>query len=114
MAPVRVGAPVQGRITMKRSGYVLLTSAAAFTLGLSADVLAQQAPAQAGAENVSALQEVVVTATKRASTVQDTPISMTAVTGRELEERGFTDFTEFAQTVPGISMKTSGPGQTEF
>jgi iron complex outermembrane recepter protein len=97
---------------MNRRGNVLFVSAAALGLSLSADVLAQQA--QAGTENVSALQEVVVTATKRSSTVQDTPISMTAVTGRELEDRGFADFTAFAQTVPGISMKSSGPGQTEF
>ena len=99
---------------MNRSGRVLFISSAALGLTFAGDVLAQQAQAQAGAENVSALQEVVVTATKRASTVQDTPISMTAVTGREIEDRGFTDFTAFAQTVPGISMKSSGPGQTEF
>jgi outer membrane receptor protein involved in Fe transport len=81
-------------------------------LGPGADALAQQA--QAGAERVSALQEVIVTATKRNSTVQDTPISMTAVTGKEIEQRGLTDFVSLAQTVPGISMKSSGAGQTEF
>ena len=97
---------------MNRSGCVPVVSAAIAGLSFLTDVLAQQP--QAGVENVSALQEVVVTATKRTSTVQDTPISITAVTGRELEERGFTDFTAFAQTVPGISMKTSGAGQTEF
>jgi iron complex outermembrane receptor protein len=97
---------------MNRSGCVPVLLAAVAGLSFLTEVLAQQP--QAGVENVSALQEVVVTATKRTSTVQDTPISITAVTGRELEERGFTDFTAFAQTVPGISMKTSGAGQTEF
>jgi iron complex outermembrane receptor protein len=97
---------------MNRSGCVLFASAGAFGLSFAGEVLAQQA--QAGAESVSALQEVVVTATKRTSTVQNTPISITAVTGREIEDRGLTDFTALAQTVPGISMKSSGAGQTEF
>jgi iron complex outermembrane receptor protein len=95
-----------------RIGRFLFVSTAALGLTFSADVLAQQA--QAGAESSSALQEVVVTATKRTSTVQDTPIAITAVTGKELLERGFSDFSSFAQTVPGVSMKSSGAGQTEF
>jgi iron complex outermembrane recepter protein len=60
------------------------------------------------------LQEVVVTAEKRDSTVQKTPISMTAITGADLQAQGVTDLVEVAQQVPGVSVKTSGPGQTEF
>jgi hypothetical protein len=37
------------------------------------------------------LQEVVVTAEKRSSTVQDTPISMTAVTGDLMQQQGITN-----------------------
>ena len=60
------------------------------------------------------LQEVVVTAQKRESTVQNTPISMTAVSGLEIQDRGLTNLETLAQAVPGVSMRTSGPGQTEF
>jgi iron complex outermembrane receptor protein len=60
------------------------------------------------------LQEVTITATKRLSTVQDTPISVTAVTSEELTARGITSFDDLAQSVPGMSMRTSGSGQTEF
>jgi iron complex outermembrane receptor protein len=60
------------------------------------------------------LAEIVITASKRSSTVQDTPISVTAVSGEEISDRGITSFVELAQTVPGISMRTSGSGQTEF
>src|SRR5271154_6748080 len=60
------------------------------------------------------LQEIVVTAEKRVSTVQDTPISITAITGKDLEDRGITDIASVVQSVPGISMRTSGPGQTEL
>ena len=60
------------------------------------------------------LQEVVVTAEKRDSTVQKTPISLTAITGADLQAQGVTDLVEVAQQVPGVSFKTSGPGQTEL
>ena len=60
------------------------------------------------------LQEIVVTAQKRTSTVDKTPISITAVSGDDLLERGIADFSSLAAGTPGISMKTNGPGQTEF
>jgi outer membrane receptor protein involved in Fe transport len=60
------------------------------------------------------LEEIVVTAQKRESTVQNTPISITALTGQDLEDRGITDIASIVQSVPGVSMRTSGPGQTEL
>ena len=60
------------------------------------------------------LEEVMITATKRESTVQDTPISVTAISAADIANKGLTDFNSLAQTVPGISMRTAGPGQTEF
>ena len=60
------------------------------------------------------LEEIVVTAEKRASTVQDTAISITAVSGADLAERGIVDFSTLASETPGISMRDNGPGQTEF
>ena len=60
------------------------------------------------------LEDIVITATKRESRLQDTPISVTAVTGEDIQERGLADFTSLAMSVPGLSMRSSGPGQTEF
>jgi iron complex outermembrane receptor protein len=60
------------------------------------------------------IPEVIVTATKRVSTVQDTSASITAVSQQDITDRGIVDFNSLAQSVPGISMRTSGPGQTEF
>jgi iron complex outermembrane recepter protein len=60
------------------------------------------------------LEEVVVTAEKRESTVQKTPISITAFSGADLQAQGITDLLTVAQQVPGVSFKTSGPGQTEL
>ncbi len=58
------------------------------------------------------LQEIIVTAEKRDSTVQKTPISITAISGTDLQAQGLSDMTAVAQQVPGVSFKTSGPGQT--
>ena len=81
----------------------------AAVIGLGDGALAQQQ-----SKTDTMLEEVVVTATKRASTVQETPMSITAITGEEILARGLPDFAAIAQSVPGVSMRTSGPGQTEI
>ena len=60
------------------------------------------------------LEEITVTAQKRESTVQTTPISITAISGQDLAARGITDLQSVVQSVPGVSMRTSGPGETEI
>ena len=67
-----------------------------------------------GAPVAGAIEEVVVTAEKRESTVQKTPISITAISGADLQAQGISNLLSVAQQVPGVSFKTSGPGQTEF
>jgi iron complex outermembrane recepter protein len=96
----------------------LLTAAAlgGAALGvLAGSALAQTAPpTDKTAAKETGLEEIVVTAEKRESTVQKTPISMTAISEAEMQARGLEDFRSIAQETPGISMKTSGPGQTEY
>jgi iron complex outermembrane receptor protein len=60
------------------------------------------------------LEEIVVTAERRAGTVQSTPISITAVSGEELQARGVSSVGELGAETPGISEHNSGPGQTEY
>ena len=60
------------------------------------------------------LAEVVVTAEKRESTVQSTPLSITAVSGAQLQAQGISNVMDVAHEIPGISMRSSGPGQTEL
>jgi outer membrane receptor protein involved in Fe transport len=75
---------------------------------------AGSASAAADSDNMGQLDELVVTAQKRTSTVQDTPISIVAVTGADLQARGITSFANFAQATPGVSLKSEGPSQTEI
>ncbi len=60
------------------------------------------------------LQEIVVTAEKRSSTVQKTSISMTAISGQDLQARGASAVEQALQEVPGVSFSSGGPGQTQF
>jgi outer membrane receptor protein involved in Fe transport len=66
------------------------------------------------ADSSDQLAEVVVSAEKRQSTVQETPISITAITGEDLEARGLTNLVSVTKEAPGISFRSAGPGQTEF
>jgi iron complex outermembrane recepter protein len=60
------------------------------------------------------LQEVTVTAQRFQSTVQNTPISISAITGDQLDAAGITRIEDLALDVPGLSMRSAGPGQTEY
>ncbi|MDB6082891.1 MAG: TonB-dependent receptor, partial [Gammaproteobacteria bacterium] len=72
------------------------------------------APPPAGAPDNTGLDEIVVTAEKRDSTVQATPISITALSGADLAQENITSVQDLVGTVPGLSARTAGPGQTEY
>jgi|HubBroStandDraft_1064217.scaffolds.fasta_scaffold34430_1 iron complex outermembrane receptor protein len=60
------------------------------------------------------LSEVTVTAEKQVGTEQNTPISMAVEPAESLQNRGIIDVTALAIETPGVSLKSNGPGQTEF
>jgi iron complex outermembrane recepter protein len=66
------------------------------------------------ADNNTGLEEIVVTAEKRESTVQATPIAMTALSAGDLTEQNITSIQDLVGAIPGISLRTAGPGQTEY
>ncbi len=49
------------------------------------------------------LEEIIVTATKRSTNLQDTAMALSVVSGDSLEKRGYTDMQSFIATVPGVS-----------
>ena len=55
------------------------------------------------------LEEVVVTAERRATELQDTPLSIIALTGETLEAKGVEDLMDLADFTPNLSIK---PGRT--
>src|ERR1700747_3456148 len=92
-----------------RIGWCAAGLAAGAALAASGIAAAQQ-PAAGSTE----LQEVVVTATKRTTTLQETPISITAVSGDDILRRGVTDMNALLDQIPGGAFPTVGPGRTNF
>ncbi len=84
-----------------------------FSCGAMMFAATVQIAAAADADD-SGLAEVVVTAQRFNSTVQNTPISLSAVTGDQLDAAGITSVEGLAHEVPGLSLRSAGPGQTEY
>jgi len=68
----------------------------------------------AAARGGGELEEIIVTAEKRESTVQATPIAMTALSAGDLLQQNVTSIQDLVGTLPGLSLRTAGPGQTEY
>lgn len=84
-----------------------LCSAAVMALA-HAPAFGQDSSARNGGEptsqGASGISDIVVTAQKRAESVQDIPIAVSAIGGAALAQRGATDLTAIASTVPGLNV----------
>jgi iron complex outermembrane receptor protein len=70
-------------------------------------------PAAAATDPVG-LQEIIVTAQRRAENLQDVPISVTAVTAEALRNSGVEGTRDLPQLVPAVQMSRSGPSGLFF
>ena len=104
----RLRASLQGDLLMSfmRTGGQCLGLVAALAV---TPLAAQTTPAAQGA----ALEEIIVTAQKREEKLSDIPISITALSGSDLQAMAATQFRDFAGTVPGLSFTTAGAGDTQ-
>lgn len=60
-------------------------------------------------QNATRLEEIVVTARRRAENLQDTPISISAVTAEGLERRGIDNVTEIGRFSPNVQFNEATP-----
>ncbi|MDR3509703.1 MAG: TonB-dependent receptor [Caulobacteraceae bacterium] len=82
------------------------------SLGLAASlVLASAASAQSAKAAQDSGAEIVVTAQKRAQSVQKVPISVSAFTEQRLERSGVENVSDLARIAPGLAVSSAGPGQ---
>jgi iron complex outermembrane receptor protein len=75
-------------------------------LAIGASVIATSAHAQ--------LEEIVVTATKRAESAQDIPVAIQAIGAQALEELGVNTFEEYVKYLPNVIQQGRGPGRNEI
>ncbi|MFB0996738.1 MAG: TonB-dependent receptor plug domain-containing protein, partial [Porticoccaceae bacterium] len=71
---------------------------------LSRSLMALAITAFFGNTYAAELEEIIVTAQKRAESLQDVPISMSALDGQKLEEVGIHSFQELTAYVPNLSI----------
>ena len=70
---------------------------------------AEAAPAEepAAATDYTGIEEIVVTSTRRAASVQDIPIAVTAISSEGLAARGIADVKELQQVAPSLTVTDS-------
>jgi outer membrane receptor protein involved in Fe transport len=59
------------------------------------------------------IEEVVVTATKKAASLQDVPITVQAMGERNLDEQRVDSFSDYVKFLPSVNAGGRGPGQNE-
>ena len=85
----------------------------AISAAVAAALAGSSAVAQ-GQAGAPAIEEVVVTATKRAEPAQDVPISLQAVTGDNLRELRVDTFDQYVKYLPNVIHTGNGPGKKEI
>jgi iron complex outermembrane receptor protein len=99
--------------TALRLGTALIALAAAPAFAQSAEQEASQANEArdqdliTGAEVSEGPGEIVVTARRRAESLVDVPIAVTAYSGEALEAQGALDITDIADTTPNVTLEVS-------
>jgi iron complex outermembrane receptor protein len=89
-------------------------SCGAIALGaLSSNPIFAQSPGSAS-DAAASVEEVIVTAQKRAENLQDVPLSITAVSGATLEKVGVTSADGLQRLAPGLTMSTVGSGFVSY
>jgi outer membrane receptor protein involved in Fe transport len=76
----------------------------------TAPAFAQPTPATVD----TVVEEVIVTATKRAEPLQDVPLAVSAITADDIKTRGLTNYSDYLNTVPGVYFTDAGPGVSQI
>jgi iron complex outermembrane recepter protein len=82
-----------------------------------AALLGTPAVAQTGASNADTsrpLDEIIVTASKRAESIQDVPVSILALDSTTLDEHQVVSLDDYTKLLPGVSIDSFGPGQADI
>jgi len=84
------------------------------TAGCAVALLTSAGSAAAQASQESTLDEIIVTGTKRESTIQDVPFSINAQTQEDIQRSGAVTLEDLSRNVAGLSIQNLGPGQSQI
>ena len=60
------------------------------------------------------IDEIIVTANKREQSLQDTAMSISALSGDTIDKRGLVGMDDYLRTIPGVSFQDRGAGQNSI
>ena len=91
---------------IKKLSYAIITA-----LSASSVAFAQTTPEES---SKSKIETIEVTATKRTESIQDVPVTVSAISGASLERLGVDNFQEYVEFLPNVVFQGTGPGQNEI
>ena len=109
------------RETAMRRRPLVKAIAVTLAVALAGPAMAQQSATQAPADDAAAaaqaittLDNMVVTANKRAENIREVAAAITVLGGEQLENFSATQMSDYASYVPGLQLQSNGtPGQTQ-
>ena len=98
-----------------RTSAILLIGTAAVAIASPAFAQSTQEGVAQAANTPETVQgdEIIVTATKRASTVQEVPFSVNAQTQKDIERANAQTIEDISRNVAGLTVQNLGPGQSQ-
>ena len=106
------GHKLEGNVEMNTKKNILASTIAFF---VGAGGVSQGYAAENTEAEVSwLLEEVVVTATKRETSLQDTAMSISAIGGETIDKRNLVGMEDYLPFIPGVSMQDRGTGQNDI
>jgi iron complex outermembrane receptor protein len=99
-------------LTVERTKWVACVALLAAGLPATADRALAQGEVAISTRRAATVEEIVVTAQKREESLQDAPLSVTALTGEMLEQAGYSNVNDIRTFVPNLNMHTNAGGNT--
>ncbi len=110
--------PINGNYTAEEALQQMLKGSGLVFEGNGSGVLLLKQQEQASREvekrPTSEIEEMVITATKRETSLQDTAMSISALGGDTIDKRGLVQMGDYLSTLPGVTIQERGAGQNSI
>lgn len=104
-----------GKQMIRHNARLWLAGASGLAVAIAgAPAFATQAAPPDGAGQAETVQEIIVTAQKRAESVNTVPMSITAVSGETLKAQGVTSTNDLAKIIPGFTYTQAAYGSPVY
>ena len=108
--------PMQSIIITKRDTRMKLTTlhCAILTALATSQLVHGQDVKPIPKKSKAQIETIEITATKRTESIQDVPVSVSALNGETLEVLGIESFSDYVEFLPNVVFQGTGPGQNEI